>query len=344
MKYISLQLGRGLASILVMLHHTESKLAVAHPTAAPFLNGLFGFGWVGVDFFFVLSGFIIALTLNQKPTASHFLLRRLTRVHVPFWAAFALTLAVALAVPSIRHALAQFSFSEWGLALLLMPSGQSAPVIGVAWTLHHEILFYGVASLWLVRPALATAMGCALLLPPLFWQPVTFPAIFLFSPMHWEFVLGILGFHIHARIGRAAAWIAIAFGGSWIAAWSLLDPAANHTDDPARVIQHGIGFAFLCLGISALELRGGAWRGGILSSILQTISVQLGNWSYALYLTHIPIILGVVKIMNKLGTQTKLTSELTGVLAALVCLVLAWLFHEKLEAPLVRRCNRALSM
>jgi peptidoglycan/LPS O-acetylase OafA/YrhL len=57
-RFIALDSWRGIAACLVALFHLEaySHLVYSHLNAAPFLRN----SWLFVDFFFVLSGFVIA--------------------------------------------------------------------------------------------------------------------------------------------------------------------------------------------------------------------------------------------------------------------------------------------
>ena len=349
MKYLGLQLGRGLAAMLVVLHHIEGKLEAAQPELPLFMGGLFGFGWVGVDFFFVLSGFIITLTVQSRPQPSDFIKRRIARVHVPFWAAFAATLAVAMALPGTRASLSGFSIAEWALAVALLPSGQSAPVIGVAWTLHHEILFYGTACLWLISPAASAALATALLAGSIIvGAQAAHPAGFLFSPLHWEFLFGVIACLMHTRVSQSTAKLAILLGVLWMAVWGWVQPAPNLTEDPTRVVQHGIAFGLICLGVAAWErtraVRAMALGRSSSSNWFATIAAAWGDWSYGLYLIHIPIILAVIKLLaTTTANHGHAWVQVTGTICFAACMCACWLFHVHIERPLVKRAHRLLA-
>lgn len=83
MKYTHLQLGRGVAACWVIVHHLSTKLSSVAPDAPPLLTGWMTKGWIGVDFFFVLSGFIIAMSLSTQPRLGTFLVRRIARIFPP---------------------------------------------------------------------------------------------------------------------------------------------------------------------------------------------------------------------------------------------------------------------
>ena len=156
MRYPSLQYSRALAAFAVVLHHVNGKFVAPHYYGDR-IPEWFAFGQLGVDFFFVLSGFIITQSLSGRPLAGQFVLNRLLRIFPPFWLVFFPVLLVAKLTEAYLHSPVTSSLQELFMAGLLLPQAQP-PVIGVAWTLHHELLFYALASLWLVLPRVATLL------------------------------------------------------------------------------------------------------------------------------------------------------------------------------------------
>jgi exopolysaccharide production protein ExoZ len=55
-------MARGVAALMVVFYHTTRSLSLPQYLGYIPLNNVFGFGHAGVDFFFVLSGFIITRT------------------------------------------------------------------------------------------------------------------------------------------------------------------------------------------------------------------------------------------------------------------------------------------
>ena len=82
-----LQAYRAFAALGVVLHHINGKLSAPHyfGTQVP---DFFSWGQIGVDFFFVLSGFIIAMCTQRARSAPEFLMNRALRIYPPFWLAF----------------------------------------------------------------------------------------------------------------------------------------------------------------------------------------------------------------------------------------------------------------
>lgn len=335
MRYLGLQAGRGIAACLVVLHHISGKLVHAQPEAPLFWAGFVDFGWVGVDFFFVLSGFIIAHTLSSRPTAKDFLARRLIRIYPPFWVAFGVTLMIALALPSLRGSVQNFTPWQWALGIGLLPSGFNEPVIGVAWTLHHEVFFYAMAGLWLIAPSTVLVGAAMLLAVPLFSPQASFPASFLSSALHWEFVFGILAYLLHRRISlRTAHWVSCG-GLAWILVSCALVTPINDAEGRLRVAQFGIGFGILALGVAAAEYQR-ALAGSHATGPLLRLGEKLGEWSFALYLLHIPVILATLKVFASTTLQGSAFVYGAGMSALSLSIMAAAIYYSTVERPLLK--------
>lgn len=301
-----------------------------------FWAGFFDFGWVGVDFFFVLSGFIIAHTLSARPTAQDFLARRLIRIYPPFWVAFGMTLMVALMLPSLRGSVQNFTPWQWALGIGLLPSGFNEPVIGVAWTLHHEVFFYAMAGLWLIAPSTVLAGAALLLAVPLYSPQASFPASFLTSPLHWEFVFGIVAYLLHRRISlRTAYWVS-GGGLTWIIASCAWITPINDAEGRLRVAQFGIGFGILALGVAAAEYQRALTRPHAAGPMLR-LGEKLGEWSFALYLLHIPVILATLKVFSLTHLQGRAFVYGAGMSALVLSVLAAAIYYNTVERPLLKK-------
>ena len=87
--YMSLQAGRAIAAILVVLYHLGGMIAVEKYFGQPIFGIPFSFGDAGVEFFFVLSGFII-LTAHRKDISKpyrviSYLKKRIARIYTTYW-------------------------------------------------------------------------------------------------------------------------------------------------------------------------------------------------------------------------------------------------------------------
>ncbi len=132
----NVQVLRALAANAVLLSHlfiVEQKYGhgfVALPAGVDL-------GRRGVDLFFVISGFIMAMIAQQSTQWHGFLLDRITRIVPPYWFYTTLVLIVALIAPGIVNSSYQHPPSAW-LSYLLIPQ-DVPPLLAVGWTLIHEM-------------------------------------------------------------------------------------------------------------------------------------------------------------------------------------------------------------
>jgi exopolysaccharide production protein ExoZ len=146
-KLAGIEAARGGAAALVVFYHAARHMdAACH---VPFLRALLQFGHAGVDVFFVLSGFIILFVhfddVGRPSRLGRYVSRRVTRVLPVYWVALVLTILLAVvaghgwpgAWPVVRSA-------------LLLPTW-SEPLLGVAWTLQYEVVFYAVFAVLILN-------------------------------------------------------------------------------------------------------------------------------------------------------------------------------------------------
>lgn len=130
---------RGIAALSVVWFHYTTRFGQLFPqTQLPWLS--FPAGHFGVNLFFMISGFVIFMTLNKTRRGMDFVVSRFSRLYPTYWAAIALTVLVThtLGLPehetSIGHALAN---------MLMFHSAFGVPhVDGAYWTLEVELIFY----------------------------------------------------------------------------------------------------------------------------------------------------------------------------------------------------------
>ena len=278
MKLQSIQILRGLAALAVVLFHIRSLeikgIAANGMTETPIIGGLFTNGYAGVDLFFVISGFIMVYVTNGLRegfgTALDFLFARITRIY-PVWWLFAGLMAVYMIV---AHGLMSNGLG-WGVisrseplipylikSFALFPQGEH-PILGVGWTLVHEVYFYLVFTVFLLLPrkwlpGLLFVWGCAVvagsmvnLSGPL---AVNIPAL-LFYPMTMEFIIG-------AAVGLAVtsgyAWrpgIMTLLAALWLMACLCYQGVeTTSTLQWGRVLWFGLPCAALIYGVASLEL------------------------------------------------------------------------------------------
>ena len=303
------------------------------------------FGIFGVDLFFVISGFIIALVAMRNPgppggtVAWRFLVRRLIRIYPIYWM-FAL---LALAVYLHRHMASPREL----FSLLLLPVPGAPMILGVAWTLMFEIWFYlAMTAVLLLSVRYAVHLSTALFVVAIVVGRLlgirggAFGV--LLSPMSLEFVLGSLvalaftRFNVRPRSGKVllTTGIAIAFflrNHTGYVAQDVRDILAGH-DVLARVATWGIA--------AALILAGAVFWSPRMQSKTGRAAVVVGSASYSAYLAS-PLVLDFTLRYLFRAFPPKLPVSIAWTLTYQVCCVLSvlsfgWLTYQFVEWPLVR--------
>jgi peptidoglycan/LPS O-acetylase OafA/YrhL len=154
-KIPQLDVVRGLAILLVMFHNTVSAYPELH------LQSVFASGWMGVDLFFVVSGFLITgILLDSAGSTAYlknFYIRRILRIWPLYYSMLALIFVIIpLAAPWTAPAIfSAKSAPHWSYLIFLqnllvpIPSSATGP-LGVTWSLAVEEQFYLIWP-WLIR-------------------------------------------------------------------------------------------------------------------------------------------------------------------------------------------------
>ena len=330
-KLTSLESGRFVAALLVVLHHAtlipeETRFLGYQP-----LNGFFFPGHMGVEFFFVLSGFIImhahAEDLGHPARLASYLRRRISRIFVPYWIVLAVLvpmyLLTGMGTPDKRD------WTAIVLSAFLIPQ-ESQPVLGVAWTLTHEVLFYAVFAFGMLSrrllPVLAAAWIALILLNQYVWS-LPFPGGFLLSLYNALFILGMGCAWLLRRAAVPRAGLVLTLGLTAVVASWTLELTFDLRWDVQRIL-YGTSAALIILGLVELERSGRllapAWL------------VQGGAASYGIYLVHAvvqSIILNAV-FRSRLGDVIP-EWTLFAMLVAVPVLV-GFTFHRLVEKPAIR--------
>jgi exopolysaccharide production protein ExoZ len=144
----------------VLFFHVERELFSARPGA---FGSLFvDFAWlgqVGVDIFFVISGFIMYFVhrgdFARPGMVKRFFLRRLVRVVPTYWLLTTLTVVGLVLLPGLFNSrttdwgwiTASYLFVPWQ-----SPAGDISPPVGPGWTLNYEMYFYVIFGSLLLMP------------------------------------------------------------------------------------------------------------------------------------------------------------------------------------------------
>jgi peptidoglycan/LPS O-acetylase OafA/YrhL len=346
---------------MVFAFHIYAAALFASPTVVHWMTHVANQGGVGVTFFFLLSGFLLAWTARADDTAPKFWRRRAVKI-VPN---HAVTWVVAFVFLSLTGLTLTGGFDGLGLDSLpnLFLISDWFPRAGVffsmnipSWSLGCEAFFYlcfpfALAALRRVKPRLlwplaAVLTGLVWLMPALagilFHQGPLVPGLPVSEDRMWfvytlppvrllEFMLGI----VLALIVAAGRWPRIGLGAA-----SVLSLAGYIGSSYLPYLYSLVAGALIPLALlipaaatADLEGRRSAWRGRVM--------VWLGNVSFAFYLVHQLVIRWVHYLLGpakSFGTAQALGITL---LILAVSLALGTVLYYAVEMPLVRRFSRS---
>jgi len=331
------------AALVVHAHGVDLAQKAGAPPSILAAGAFENFGAIGVDIFFVISGFIITRTAFQSGpvAAGTFAWRRLWRV-APIYYLLSLPWLLAAAVAGhLSGPMLAASLAFWPAAGARM----TLPALDVGWTLCFEMLFYvAVAAIlaagrwrtWAVAAALAAFAAC--------WvarvQTGLVAFQFLGNPIILEFLMGVAAAGLAPHMTRRAGWLAVGLGVFGLVAGLLLGNGGiseasailNGQASAVRALVWGVPSALLTLGIVALEpltppsptRRAMAW---------------MGDASYALYLVH-PLVIGLAGLLL-IPAPWAMSGDLMIVGVFLASLAAGAATHLYLEQPLQRWQRRS---
>ncbi|MDY0743272.1 acyltransferase [Paucibacter sp. R3-3] len=303
----SLQAGRAIAALMVVLYHmgpAVEKYFGLGALAAPW-------GRAGVEFFFVLSGFIIASAhwddIGRLDRLGRFAWKRFVRIYPIYWVVFLLAFTGA-------YRLLNLSVAEVLHGLLLTPTGV-APVISVAWSLQWEIVFYVLFASLIVHPALALAVLAAVL--------IGLPG----SPKYLMLFLAGVACAVVDRRQLAVPGRLVALIGTLVFAAAS---AVETVSGGQPVFWYGVGAALLVLGLVRAE------RAGHMIGAHPALQL-LGNASYSIYLLHYPFISAACKVAAAVGLRGPAWGAAVYAVVLMAAVAAGVLLHLYVERPLIDR-------
>jgi peptidoglycan/LPS O-acetylase OafA/YrhL len=307
---------RGLAAISVLLYHYTTgfdKHIGPHNVIVYFPHG-----GLGVNLFFIISGFVIFMTLKKVNRSMDFIVSRFSRLFPAYWVAGILTFMI-VSIGGLSGL--EVSLKDALINLTMLANWFTVPYIDpVYWTLSVELSFY-VIMLIIYRTNMLKNIDIIAIV----WLIIIFiirfikylfnlelPMPIIISICLWWanfFIAGIMFYKIKNKKASLINHIIII--------WCYIYCISLKTDISQMLINavyFGF-FYFFCYGR--------------LSFIVRKSLLFLGLISYPLYLIHANVGYVIIRNLNKIAMNPNIS-----VMIATVCaLSLAWLIHRFVEKP-----------
>jgi exopolysaccharide production protein ExoZ len=309
-KLPGLQIARAMAALGIAYFHSwhvtmPFPQGTSHPIAL-----LRDHGWIAVDFFFAISGFVICLVVTSprfQPLS--FMIRRAFRLY-PLWIATSL-MYLYLTLYLGRGPNQTYSFFAYSLSLL--PTN-GFPFYDLGWSLQHELAFYLLASLMtpvLGLVGLIAALIIGIAVDHIFALPWYLHQYFSY---YGNFLAGIAAFLLYRRAERLGFLLPVAVG------FLALHLAPSREYYPLGLVCWLVGFV-------NLRPRPGSVFGGV--------GTLLGDASYSIYLIH-PLVFLWIYIhlqvpLPPIWTQEPIRYAALAVICAAA--IASWMLFER---PMIR--------
>ena len=341
MTYRSIQTLRGVAAMLVALLHIffsytdiiAKPLGAPEPKMATFYY-FKCFGGSGMQIFFVISGFIMAYLHKIQETTKFFdfSIRRLTRIAPLYW-------IVTMFWAYVLFAPGTYSMSHILESIFFIPRPDNAPVVGPGWSLNLEMFFYALFGF------VTLVCHCSLL-----WVAISFVIMNLFAeltgfyffrlysdPIVWNFVFGIAIYYMHRLPVIQRESVAIFLVGVTLLLSSIFWHLADSSFGIRQFLPWGVPSMFIVLGAVAMEAKGAGKR--LFNS---RIILELGNASYALYLTHsISIVFAHKMLYYEIKTNNLyIDPDVYAILLLVLCCLVSLVVHRFVEKPMTRMLRK----
>jgi peptidoglycan/LPS O-acetylase OafA/YrhL len=335
-----LQVYRGIAALLVVMFHLN-QMSTERLNQVTFFN-LFYSGWSGVDYFFVLSGFIMVYVhrsaIGKKDQLKSFLVKRAVRIYPIYWIITLTVWCLFLVIPAFANT-QDLSLGHLIVSLLLIP--QKDPlfkdkfILEVGWTLTYEIYFYLLFSIaiWLKPKHSVPILSAWLLVTILHYRKIVkFPEDFfwletVFGDMNLELVLGCLAAYIvikyNNKIGKYR-WILFGIANLGYVILEILGAWGNIAI--GRIPTFGVLAALLIIAATSIDLKDSPKIPGLL--------IFVGDASYSIFLTHMPVISAITKILQKANLGKYYDGFFAPALLAVFTVVFGCIFYSLIEKPL----------
>lgn len=335
----SLDALRGLAALVVMLRHYTTIFSIDYGVPNNF-NFEFKYGYLGVELFFLISGFVIFMTIEQVNTSKEFIVKRFVRLYPTYWLSILITTIVILlfGLPKMQFSIKDFLLNLTMIQDVVNPILHTKHIDGVYWSLAAELLFYGfilllfqlkwlkyikvIGFFWVLISIICIPNDISVLMLGIIfnlkWSPLFFGGILFYKL--WKYDTEKIKWNTHFLILFS------------LISYYILTLTKVEDESKSNFIECiVITFFFLVFYLVAFQKLNFLGKGKIL--------LFLGKISYPLYLLHQNI--GYI-ILFYLINKFQFNNQLILLIPILVSILLASLIVFKFEAVYLSRLKKYL--
>ena len=309
----SLDMLRGLACLLVVLCHTEGT----------------EFGQTGVDFFLVISGFMMMLSTDKAEGIQSYWIKRIKRIVPLYYGVTMFTTLLVVLFPFLFHSY-EVSIEYVVKSLLFIPyyhNGIPGPIMALGWTLNYEMFFYlifYIASVFsfkyrgittCVILATYSALGKIVNLP--------FVLDYYSDPIIIEFCFGIIAYCLYKQnngkniIQNRKAILNTISIATIVVAVVFMNHLMN-LNSTIRGITVGLVAFVIVVILSIFD-----------NQLVQfEVMTRLGKDSYQIYLLHPFIVRGIDLILGKFIEHNLMTSAINLLISTIIIEIIVTIWRR----------------
>jgi peptidoglycan/LPS O-acetylase OafA/YrhL len=329
---------RFVAAMSVLAYHYTAIAHVWHrPATEVFPSQPFAHGWLGVQLFFLISGFVICMS-SWGRTPGSFLLSRVVRLYPAYWLSVLVVAAGLTVFPGLPW---RPTTSDVLVNLTMFEDAVGVPEIAdVYWSLWAELRFYLLFLLlvWWGLTYRRVVAFCALWLGATAATQAFLPdggivQIVLTTDHAPLFTAGIGCYLMYRFRPTFASWAIVA------ASFVLALPAVTHRNQleskAGEVIPNGPVIVLLAVWFLLIVAVALGWLGWVRGRWL----VVAGAVTYPLYLLHLDVGGALLYLF-----QWRVPPLVLVPVVAAVLIFIAWLVHRYVERPVAPRLRSALRL
>jgi len=341
-RFESIQILRAIAALSVVLYHSWLVIGWYPDEFKYQIPFVYKYGYLGVDLFFIISGFIIAHVLSGKGiSAQKFLWKRFFRIYPLYWAICGVALAIS-ATTGLGMGGSEPTSEQYLIRSALILPMQGAPFLAVGWSLEHEVLFYILCALLIslnrgsLIPLALLALGLAGVLYEYLQKSIALPFDYhLISPANVTFLMGVLIYRNKEKLSSLGATpfyvlsvVTMVAGIEVLSAKSTVSVLVGY-----RVL---IYLSLSCFVIAVLSTKPFGERSAIMKAG-KTSLIAIGNASFSLYLIHMIVfrILSLSAVKAYVGLPNY-AAEIWRFGAVGLSVVISLAIYMLLEKPIIK--------